>query len=258
MRPCFIHKYFVGNTLPEAPELPRKQARFLSPVGVFAARATLYTAPVYTAPPERRGVFSNTGPSRFDPKHLGARLGNIDPTGPLWHGALGEVDPFSLLKIMSSSVLAIVSMMLPAEGASAHLCEDAIGGLRALSLAHQAIEQGELDDAVVLSFDDLSSPLSLAEIASQSVVPSSYSVAVVHLSCDQRAATHQLRAIEVLPHSPRPEERAALTPRRQRVGGAEGLALFLTMLPQAKTQITVEVSSSKANISVTLTSTASS
>ena len=90
---------------------------------------------------------------------------------------------------------AVETDAIPAEGASAHLCEDAIGGVRALSLAQQAIAQGELDDAVVLAFDDLSSPLSLAEIASQAVLPSAYSVAVVHLSCEDRAATHQLKKI---------------------------------------------------------------
>ena len=238
MRPCFIHRYFVGNTLPEAPELPRKQARFLSPVGVLAVRAALYTAPSYTSSPERRGVFSNTGPSRFDPKHLGARLGNIDPTGPLWRGALGEVDPFSLLKIMSSSVLAIVSMMLPAEGPSAHLCEDAIGGLRALSLAQQAIEQGELDDAVVLAFDDLSSPLSLAELASQAVVPSAYGVAAVHLSCEDKAATHQLKKIDISPHG------------HGRVGGAEGLALLLLSLQTPQAELKLEVFSGAARVVV--------
>jgi hypothetical protein len=222
----------------EAPALPRKQARFLSPVGVLAVRAALYTAPAYASSPERRGIFSNTGPSRFDPKHLGARLGTIDPTGPLWKGALGEVDPFSLLKIMSSSVLAIVSMTLPAEGASAHLCEDAIGGLRALCLAQQAIAQGDLDDAVVLAFDDLSSPLSLAEIASQAIMPSDFSVAVVHLSSQDKAATHQLKKISLSPKG------------NGRVGGAEGLALFVTALQTPQAEFKVEVFSGTASVVV--------
>jgi 3-oxoacyl-(acyl-carrier-protein) synthase len=215
MRRCFIHRTFIGGELPEAPILPRKQARFLSPVGVLAVRAALYTSPAHPMNPSRRGVFSNTGPSRFDPSHLGSRLGNIDPDGPLWRGALSEVDPFSLLKIMSSSVLAIVSMMLPAEGRSAHLCEDSIGGLRALQLAKQAIEDNDLDDAVVIAFDDLTSPLSLAEVSSQKISPSSTSVALVHLSCMEDGSTGELGRFDIEDNNP------------TIVGGAEGLARFL-------------------------------
>jgi hypothetical protein len=215
MRRCFLHSQFVGDELPEAPILVRKQARFLSPVGVLAVRVALHISPTHLMNPARRGVFSNTGPSRFDPSHLGSRLGAIDPGGPLWKGALSEVDPFSLLKIMSSSVLAIVSMMLPAEGKSAHLCEDAPGGLRALQLATQAIEDDELDDAVVLAFDDLTSPLSLAEMASQQVSASTFSVAVAHLSHLESGAICDVKDL------------VAPMLYQEIVGGAEGLARLL-------------------------------
>jgi 3-oxoacyl-[acyl-carrier-protein] synthase II len=194
-RPCYVRAARAGAD--GAPPLARRLARYLAPVGVDAVRAAL--ADARPGDPRRTGVFTATGPSRYDVATLGERMAALDGSGPLWTGGLQHLDPFALLKLMSCGVLSVLSMALPAEGPSAHFCDDALGGLAALFEARAAIARGLLDDAVVVACDDLTSDHAAAELGA--LVPEHAmqrrAIAALHLSASPAGARALIGALAI-------------------------------------------------------------
>jgi hypothetical protein len=152
-----------------APPLERRLARYLTAIGAAAVRAALAALPPGPRdgprPDPRLGLFTATGPSRYEAAALGQKMLALDGSGPLWANGLADLDPFALLKLMSCNVLAVLAIAAGAEGPSAHHCDDALGGIAALRDARDAIADGRLDRALVVGFDDLSSDHARAELA---------------------------------------------------------------------------------------------
>jgi hypothetical protein len=163
--PVYLQKMHTGLSLDGAPPLERRLARYLTAIGAAAVRAALAALPSDPGPDPRLGLFTATGPSRYDAAALGQKMLALDGSGPLWANGLAALDPFALLKLMSCNVLAVLAIAAGAEGPSAHHCDDALGGIAALRDARDAIADGRLDRALVLAFDDLSSDHARAELA---------------------------------------------------------------------------------------------
>ncbi len=201
-------------------------------------RAALADAPRGVSP-TRIGIYSATGPSRYDLATLGPKMADLDGTRPLWEGGLADLDPFALLKLMSCNVLAVLGMALPAEGASEHFCDDALGGLHALEAAREAIATGRIDHAVVIAFDDLAGDHARAELSSSDRSGDARQVAAIHLSASPENALLALGAIGIRRHEePGP------------VGGAAGLTVVAEAAASIRepTHLTIDVDRGFATI----------
>jgi hypothetical protein len=192
---AYVHRVHIGAPPDGTAELPRRLERYLAPIGALAVRAALSIAP-RAADPDRVGIFSATGPSRFDVATLGEKMLGVDGRGPLWEGALGRLEPFALLKLMSSGALAVLSMALPARGPSHHGSDGALGGLEALRAAAHALARGAIDHALVLAFDDLSSRHARAEHRGIAV-DEPRQVAALALSTERAGALAAIESLEI-------------------------------------------------------------
>jgi hypothetical protein len=200
-------------------------ARYLNPSTVEAVRGALALVPVVRPEPARLGLFTATGPSRFDPDSLGARLDDLDAARDLWGGSLAHVDPFSLLKMMNCGALAVLALALSARGPSAHFCDDALGGVVALYEARAALLRGEIDAALVLAFDDLSSPHAQAEVSRAGLAGPLQQRAAAYLLREPDASLAELSAVSICYH----DDPAAP------VGGGAALAQLLGPLARGET-----------------------
>jgi hypothetical protein len=241
-RPCFVRALHLGPLPRAAPELPRKWARYLGEAARDAVRAALWVAESAgtDAAPSRRGLFTATGPARYDAASLGERLAG-GAAAAQWEGTLAELDPFALLKLMSCNVLAVASMALPAEGPGAHLCDDALGGLAALAEARRAIAAGALDAATVVAWDDLGAPHARAELAASGLEPPwpARQLAAIELGAVARGALAELGEL-ALYHDGAPGP----------VGGAAGLTLVAEALAglDAPSLLAIEVAGGGARV----------
>ncbi len=195
MTRCFVAAARLD--LAGAPELPRKLARYLTGIGAAAVRAGLADYPSQDLDPARVGVYTATGPSRYDLAALGDKMARLDGSGPLWAGGLADLDPFALLKLMSCNVLSVLSMALPAAGASEHHSDDALGGLAALAAARDAVARGAVDHAVVVAFDDLASDHARAELAASGKRGAARQVAALQLTAAPDGALAELGGVAI-------------------------------------------------------------
>jgi len=195
-RDCFI--VAARADADGAPPLGRKLSRYLTDLGAAAVSAALADFSSEKIDPARVGVYTASGAARYDLAALGVKMARLDGSGPLWSGGLADLDPFALLKLMSCNVLSVLSMALPAEGASEHHADDAPGGIAALAAAAGAIRRGAIDWAVVVAFDDLASDHARAELAASGKRGDARQLAVLHLSAAADGARARLGAVKLL------------------------------------------------------------
>jgi 3-oxoacyl-(acyl-carrier-protein) synthase len=152
----------LSATIPDSPRA-REQRRFLRPLELHAVDAGLEAYGGRVVNGERLGLFTATAGVRPDWDELTAVLaGGTESAGSAWERGLGDLHPFWLLRHLSNNVHALLGAELGAHGEGATF-GGGNAGAQALSAALRALEAGSIDVAVVVAYDDCTTPEALVD-----------------------------------------------------------------------------------------------
>jgi 3-oxoacyl-(acyl-carrier-protein) synthase len=152
----------LSASIPGSPRA-REHRRFLRRLELFAVDAGVEAYADRVVDGERLGLFTATGGLRPDWDELTAVLARETPgTGSAWDRGLRDLHPFWLLRHLSNNVHALLGAELGAHGEGATF-GGGNAGAEALSGALRALEAGTIDMAVVVAYDDCSTPEALVD-----------------------------------------------------------------------------------------------
>jgi hypothetical protein len=152
----------LSASIPGSPR-GKEHRRFLRRLELFAVDAGVEAYAGRAVDGERLGLFTATGGLRPDWDELTAALVRETPdTGSAWERGLRNLHPFWLLRHLSNNVHALLGAELGAHGEGATF-GGSNAGAQALSGALRALEAGTIDVAVVVAYDDVSTPEALAD-----------------------------------------------------------------------------------------------
>ena len=159
--------------IPDQPA-PCRNDRFLDRVGLLAlevGREAMAGAGFAPGDPrfERTALFAATGGLRARWDDLVRALARQRDDGAgLWDRGLAQMHPFWMLQQLSNNVHALLSIDLQIRGDGATFA-GAIAGAEALCAAGRALEAGAVDAALVVAYDSLLDPQSVADLTERRV-----------------------------------------------------------------------------------------
>jgi len=215
-----------------APTPESKHARFLGRLPVLAlAAAHEACASAAVTGGERLGVFVGVGGLRVEWDELAPALANQAPDGAAaWQRGLHRIHPFWMLRHLSNNAHALLAADVDARGDGASF-GGATAGAQAIAAAARALAARTIDTAVVLAYDSLLGPETIADLQQRGalatdplddarVIPGEGAAAIVLARADTARA--QVSALACADGSP--AEPTAGTVARALAGVADGAA----------------------------------
>lgn len=184
------------GTAPIAGEPARsRNARFLRRMGLFGCEvAAEALASSGLAGGSRVGLFSGVGGLRVHWEDMiTAFVAQRDDGERMWERGFKDVHPYWMLRHLSNNVHALASVDLDLRGEGATF-GGGNGGAQAIASASRALHDGAVDAALVVAYDTLLEPETLAELAARgsTIVPGEAAAAIVLVR--ERAGFPRLRA----------------------------------------------------------------